>query len=140
MKTLTFFIVFILIGLLPMLLWSECDAARTAKIFSSTGYTVVDTGQIKCYNNSVEIVCPSSGHSFHGQDAQYDGNQPTYVDNGDGTITDLKTGLMWQKTPDLVNKSTFDEAVAGAGTLNLAGYTDWRLPTIKELYSLIDFS
>jgi hypothetical protein len=45
---------------------------------------------------------------------------------------------MWQKTPG--DKVTWREAVANAGTFNLAGYTDWRLPTIKELYSLIDFN
>jgi hypothetical protein len=46
---------------------------------------------------------------------------------------------MWQKTPDLVNQSTFTEAVINAYNLNLASHTDWRLPSVKELYSLIDF-
>ena len=45
---------------------------------------------------------------------------------------------MWQQDPG--EKMTFDEAVAGASSFNLAGYDDCRLPTIKELYSLIDFS
>ncbi|MHC4434999.1 MAG: Lcl C-terminal domain-containing protein, partial [Planctomycetota bacterium] len=76
---------------------------------------------------------------FYGQDAHYAGPQPSYQDNGDGTITDLVTGLMWQKTPDLVNQSTFVEAAINGLTLDLAGYTDWRMPTLKELYSLIDF-
>lgn len=103
-------------------------------------YAIVDTGQATCYDNYHEITCPQPGEIFHGQDAQYDGPQPAYQDNGDGTITDLNTGLMWQQTPDIDNKSTYPEAVAGAETFNLAGYDDWRLPTIKELYSLIDFS
>ena len=60
------------------------------------------------------------------------------MDNGDGTVTDLHTGLMWQKTPG--DKMTYTEAGAGAEVFNLAGYNDWRLPMIKELYSLIDFS
>jgi hypothetical protein len=55
---------------------------------------------------------------------------------------------MWQQSPDTDNdgdidaddKLTYDEAVAGASTFTLGGYNDWRLPTIKELYSLIDFS
>jgi len=103
-------------------------------------YVVVDTGQDKCYNNSEEIPSPNPSTSFYGQDAQYDGIQPDYQDNGDGTVTDLNTGLMWQKTPDLDNKSTYAEAVAGESTFRLAGYDDWRLPTIKELYSLINFN
>ena len=102
-------------------------------------YQIVDTGQENCYNNSFQIPWPSEGNTFYGQDAQYDGNQPLYLDSGDGTITDLVTGLMWQQTPDLENKSTFPEAVAGADTFSLGGYDDWRLPSIKELYSLIDF-
>ena len=75
---------------------------------------------------------------FFGQDAQYQGNQPAYRDNADGTVTDLVTGLMWQKNPG--PKKTFAEAVAGATTCRVGGYTDWRLPSIKELYSLILFS
>jgi hypothetical protein len=107
-----------------------------------------DTGQSKCYDDSVEITCPEAGEDFYGQDAQHTGNAPSYTDNGDGTITDNVTGLMWQKSPDTDedgdidanDKLTYDEALTGAGTLGLGGYNDWRLPTIKELYSLIDFS
>ena len=105
----------------------------------SDTWFVVDTGQTAFYNNSDEITQPAPGEAFYGQDAHYAGPQPSYQDNGDGTITDLVTGLMWQKTPDLVNQSTFTEAFLNAFTFNLAGHTDWRLPSLKELYSLIDF-
>ncbi len=98
-----------------------------------------DTGQTACYNATTAITCPLAGAAFYGQDAQYAGPAPAFTDNGDGTVTDLNTGLMWQQTPDLVNKSTYTDAVAGAATFNLAGHTDWRLPSIKELYSLMDF-
>jgi hypothetical protein len=101
-------------------------------------YPIVDTGQAQCFDNFSASNCPAAGQPFNGQDAQYSGNQSGYVDNGDGTVTDLVTGLIWQQTPG--EKVTFEEAVAGAETLDLAGYNDWRLPTIKELYSLIDFS
>ena len=107
-----------------------------------------DTGQSVCYNNSDEISCPALGASFYGQDGQYEGNKPSYQDNGDGTVTDLNTGLMWQQSPDTdgdgdidaADKLSYDAAVAGAATFTLSGYRDWRLPTIKELNSLIDFS
>jgi hypothetical protein len=101
-------------------------------------YTVVDTGQAYCYNDAISTPCPDAATVFFGQDAQYMGNQPNYADNGDGTITDLNTGLMWPK--DAGSKQTYDQAVAGAATFNLGGNNDWRLPTIKELYSLILFS
>ena len=101
-------------------------------------YPIVDTGQQRCYDNGLEIAYPKTGEPFFGQDAQYQGNQPSYRDNGDGTISDLVTGLMWQKDPG--PKKTFDEAVAGASACRVGGYDDWRLPSIKELYSLILFS
>ncbi len=107
---------------------------------STFPYVIVDTGQDHCYDDSVGIACPTAGEDFYGQDAQYAGTQARYTANGDGTVTDLNTGLMWQQTPDLDNKLSYEEALAGANSFNLAGYSDWRLPTIKELYSLIDFN
>ncbi len=103
-------------------------------------YAIVDTAQNRTFTASREIAYPQKGEPFHGQDAQYQGLTPTYRDNGDRTVSDLNTGLMWVKTPDFKNKQTFNEALAGAGNCRVGGYTDWRLPTIKELYSLIDFN
>jgi hypothetical protein len=106
----------------------------------SLSYPVVDTGQNCSFDRLGEIPAPSPGMPFFGQDAQYQGLVPTYKDNGDGTVTDLATGLMWQKTPG--PKLTWDEAMASVGQFNrerLGGYSDWRLPNIKELYSLILF-
>jgi hypothetical protein len=102
------------------------------------GYPVVDTGQSACFDDARQIVCPQPGQPFYGQDAQYRGNPPTYRDNNDGTVTDLVTGLMWVKVrgPML----DWDEAMAGAARCRVGGYEDWRAPTIKELYSLIDFN
>lgn len=105
---------------------------------SGNSYAIVDTGQEYCYSDSASIPCPEKGETFYGQDGQIIGNQARYQDNGDGTVTDLVTGLMWQEDPG--EKMTYSQAVAGASSLDLAGYSDWRLPSIKELYSLIDFS
>lgn len=98
---------------------------------------IVDTGQTKCSNDSTQISCPSRG-SFSGQDAQYSSNQPSYQDNGDGTVTDLVTGLMWAKNAG--EKVSYEAAVKNAKGYDLAGYDDWRVPTIKELYTLINFN
>jgi len=103
-------------------------------------YPVVDTGQTACYDdNGDEITCPESGEDFAGQDAQYDGNQMSYSDNGDGTITDNTTGLMWQQTPGNTGLS-WQDAVDDCESLILAGYDDWRIPTLKELFSISDFA
>ena len=101
-------------------------------------YSMVDTGQVKCYNDQTEISCPEEGEAYYGQDGTYSSNQLAYVDNGDGTITDLNTGLMWIQDPG--DKMTYYDAIASANSYSFAGYNDWRVPTIKELYSLMDFS
>ena len=62
----------------------------------------------------------------------------SYTDNGDGTVTDASTGLMWQQ--DGSTSKSWSEALAYCEALNLGGYTDWRLPNIKELRSLVDYS
>ncbi|MBK8492930.1 MAG: DUF1566 domain-containing protein [Saprospirales bacterium] len=105
----------------------------------SQPFKIVDTNQSDCYHNEGPIPAPAPGNAFYGQDAQHNGYQPAYQDNGDGTITDLVTGLMWQQNL-YPGKYTYPQAVAGADTCTVGGYDDWRLPTIKELYSLILFS
>jgi len=64
-----------------------------------------------------------------------------FTDNGDGTVTDNKLGLMWAKSSNIgdINwhdaekwaKFTFSDTIP-------AGHTDWRLPTLGELKSLYD--
>ncbi len=114
---------------------SESSSSNTGA-GSAGGYTVVDTDQTTCYDDSSSVAC--SGSSYTGQDGAYEGEVPAYEDNGDGTVSDLSTGLMWTQDPG--DKMTFDEALDGAETCATGGYDDWRLPTIKELYSLILFS
>ena len=63
----------------------------------SIPYPVVDTDVTEFYNSSEIISQPEAGSPFYGQDAQYAGNQASYTDNKDGTITDNNTGLIWQK-------------------------------------------
>ena len=101
-------------------------------------YTVVGTGQTTCYDTARPIAPPQPGAACYGQDAQLPGPTPAYRDNGDGTVTDLNTGLMWVKARG--EKVTWSEAKAGAATCAVGGYRDWRMPTIKELYSLINFT
>ncbi len=100
---------------------------------------IVDTGQTTCYDDAGEIDRPQPGEPFHGQDAHYQGIQPAYQDNGDGTVTDLNTGLMWQRTPSFEHY-TWAQATVYARSLGLAGHDDWRVPTVKELYSIVAFT
>lgn len=72
-----------------------------------------------------------------------------FVDNGDGTITDNATGLMWVKDPsychgvfgesDNPEQMLWNYAIDECLALNYAGHNDWRLPNIKELLSIVDY-
>ena len=73
---------------------------------------------------------------------------PRFLDNGDGTISDDLTGLVWLQDANCFGASTWSDALASANTLadgscsltdgSAAG--DWRLPNIRELQSLIDYN
>jgi len=65
-------------------------------------------------------------------------NLQSYTDNGDGTVTDNVTGLMWQQAVP-AGTYTWAQAVAYCQTLTLAGHGDWRLPSMIELVSIVDY-
>ncbi|MCX7824901.1 MAG: DUF1566 domain-containing protein [Verrucomicrobiae bacterium] len=118
------------------LLSLSAGAADTAP---ARPYVIVGTGQTGFYSDTAPLrAAPKSGEPFYGQDACHPGPQPAYRDNGDGTVSDLHTGLMWVQSRG--EKVTWDAAVAGAKTCRIGGHSDWRMPTIKELYSLINFN
>jgi len=115
-------------------------------------YCVVDTGQKSIFSDAGQLLkTPKPSEPFFGQDAQYQGPAPSYARSADGlTVHDNKTGLTWQRSPEVNgdgvlnsnDKLTWAQAQARPAALNAAkfgGYSDWRLPTIKELYSLIGF-
>ncbi len=133
-------IIFCIPGLLT---FSSCEIVDKNNDDSETQslsytYNVVDTDIPDYYDNTAIISSPSNGQAFYGQDATYSGNQPSYTDNGDGTITDNVTGLMWEQ--DMGDKISYADAFIKADASTLGGHSDWRVPTIKELYSLILFS
>jgi hypothetical protein len=103
----------------------------------------------------VQAAIPRTGQTtgFRSRD---DGNlqrgvpppNPRFADNGDGTVTDLMTNLMWIKSPHALSGNpeiiwwTWQNAVDfcnGVATSNFAGYNDWRMPNVLEQQSLIDY-
>jgi hypothetical protein len=110
---------------------------------------VEKTGQTRCYDTRGEVSCTGIG-----QDGGYQKGvawpNPRFTDNANGTVTDNLTGLIWLKN---VNSNCFGQrnwATALSDVNNLAaghcGLTDdsragdWRLPSVRELFSLADFS
>lgn len=63
----------------------------------------------------------------------------TYVDNGDGTVSNQATGLIWQKVAS-ETALTWKNALSYCETATTGGYSDWRLPNIRELVSLVDYT
>jgi len=108
-----------------------------------------DTGQTQCYDSGGTEV-PCNPEISPGQDGLHATGCPTegrFIDNGDGTVSDACTGLMWQQDTADVSRdgqvngddsATWQEAVQYCENLDLAGQRDWRLPNRRELESLID--
>jgi len=88
-------------------------------------FKLPDTGQLTRYTTTA------------GEDADIIINPLSFTDNGDGTITDNNTGLMWQKTDG--GEMLWESATAYCAALALGGYRDWRLPTGLELFSINDY-
>ncbi len=132
--------------------FAGCTTQTGSPSADQVSYAIVDTAQSICFNTIQQIACPQQGQAFFGQDAQYPGNRPAYTLGSDGlTVYDEVTGLTWQRSPDTDGDGTITssdkrnrtQAQELPATLNAArygGYDDWRLPTIKELYSLILFN
>jgi hypothetical protein len=119
---------------------SGAESGEASTSTAAVPYPIVETGQGFCYNSDGEkINCPPEGEAFYGQDAQFTGAAFNFTDNGDGTVADNVTSLTWQQTPDSGNYS-WDEAQAYCASLSLGGSDDWRMPSLKELFSISDFS
>jgi len=116
-------------------------------VWAEPSQTLAATGQTNCYNSfGVVISCDDTGQDGDLQ-LGVTSPSPRFNDREDGTVFDRLTGLMWAKNANLVSEgSTWQEAIDFANNYTLgaggcgASFTDWRLPNIRELQSLIDFS
>ncbi len=123
---------------------------------TATNYGIPQTGQTYCnefsnnYNTSSQVDCIGTNQDGDLQK----GITLLYNDNGNGTITDHTTGLMWQKCADgqdpltcvgTANTFFMDDgngispAINYCENLSLDDYTDWHLPNVKQLQSIVDY-
>jgi hypothetical protein len=124
---------------------STTNADLASCIASGPEAKPLETGQTTCFDTAGTVIpCASTG-----QDGELQlGASRSFTDNGDGTITDNKTGLMWEKLSndgsihDKDDTYTWANAFATkVGTLNsgsFAGHNDWRVPNRFELETLVN--
>ena len=127
------------------------DGTVQATAAGAASAPVEDTGQTECWDTDGNSrPCAGTGEDGELQ-AGVTWPSPRFTDNGDGTVTDNLTGLIWLKDANCpAETKTWQEALdwvknpLNSGGTACSGYvagtfTDWRLPNIKELLSLIDY-
>ncbi len=98
----------------PMAAWSEAGLPDTGQVTSTT----TTFGEDSDYTTAPET------------------RPQSFTDNGDGTITDNVTGLMWQKVD--AGEMTWENAINNASAQTTGGYSDWRLPNPQEIFSIFN--
>lgn len=121
----------------------SCTRGCIFELSNCIGQALSATGQTSCWDtNGATIPCAGTG-----QDGEVQAGTPrAFVDNGDGTISDVNSGLMWAKHSDdgsindkdnvYVWDDAFSVHIAGLNAATFAGYSDWRLPNTNELRTL----
>lgn len=87
-------------------------------------------GQHTASTKLVRCVRADNGAAYHNM---------SYVDNGDGTVTEQVTNRMWQQKIDYTRRN-WEDSLQYCNNLELAGYDDWRLPNIKEAISIVNYN
>ncbi|MFA6435102.1 MAG: DUF1566 domain-containing protein [Elusimicrobiales bacterium] len=120
----------------------ESAADVSTHSFANCGFP--DTGQAVCYNATVQSACPVTG--FPGQDAEYASSAARlrytmYVPVAGSSVTvDDLTGLMWVSTgSNNGGTANWTTALTSCENSVYAGYSDWRLPNLKELHSIVNY-
>lgn len=93
------------------------------------------------FEDSAGVSVGSKSNAYYVRCARkgsYTAQISIFEDNADGTISDKGTGLMWQQTSDGTERS-WEDALAYCEACTDAGYSDWRLPNIRDLLSIVAY-
>ena len=125
--------------------WQGRTGCRTKVI--APGNICTDT--VKCHDNTAEIACPAEGKTFFGQDAQY--TEKGYCVPKNFTLEDImiggkrhrttidnNTGLEWASWTGQ-SRISWEDSQTFCETLEYGGHSDWRLPSIQELLTIVNF-
>lgn len=120
--------------------WSATEYVGKTMHANATvfGVNFVD-GRIKGYPKYDPITGNGATMYFRMVRGNTEYGKNNFIDNGDETISDLATGLMWQKADD-GNSRNWEDALLYANNLQLSNKNDWRLPNAKELQSIVDYT
>ncbi len=112
--------------------------SSTTYAFSLNGEEAICVYFSAGYDNNIEKS--NSGIFLRAVRSDMPGAAPPvrFVDNGDGTVSDRKTGLMFQQH-QAEERLAWEDALSYCENLILAGFEDWRLPTIEELRAVVDY-
>ena len=120
-------------GTKTVYVWFKDSAGNVSSVVSDSitlfigpPIPIPDTGQTGDYT------------SIFGEDSDYTSNTFSFTDNGDSTVKDNNTSLVWQKEDDNSTRN-WSNAKIYCESLNFGGYTDWRLPNVKELQSIVNY-
>jgi hypothetical protein len=117
----------------------EKESLKMASISKGTAKLSLRTEPKQLLERDIERILARYG--FYDEDLNWRGHFINdFVDNGDGTITDKATGLMWEKSgcPGSRSLRRAKLYIIKLNSSIFAGYSDWRLPTIDELASLLE--
>ncbi|OGR71253.1 MAG: hypothetical protein A2089_08450 [Elusimicrobia bacterium GWD2_63_28] len=144
-----------LTGTLPTSTLSAANDTLSAGYYAATTLSAVDAdlaaanikSGVTVFGKTGTLALPDTGVTGSGaawDDGAYSpaASQPSYTDNADGTITDNRTGLMWAKDGlaagcNSGSLSAWSTAGGYCDTLTFATYSDWRLPNVRELLSIM---
>jgi len=125
------------------------ESDESSEVNARPSINLAKTGQTTCYDSGGNAIdCANTGQDGDIQ-AGVEWPAPRFTDNSDGTITDNLTGLMWLKDANCFGNMTWQAALDNVKDLNNSpgsytcggynkNYTDWRLPNINELESLVN--
>jgi len=130
---------------------TDIDQTRVDLGICNAALSVCESNQVSCSEGAPVAKTGQTTSYAAGDDGDLQAGvaltAPRFIDNSDGTVTDNLTGLIWMKNAGSIGVSSWGNAVQICSALANGSYElsdgsyagDWRLPNVRELYSLVDF-